>query len=77
MQELLSKVQRVGKELEQDLRRKPSRAEVAMAMGIEPEKIEEMYDYLQVGAGGVFARGMLLAAAVVFFFGGGALAVDC
>ncbi|KAI8463701.1 MAG: chloroplast RPOD [Monoraphidium minutum] len=47
MQELLSRVQRTSKEMEATLRRRPSRAEIAAHMGVEPDKIDEMYDYLQ------------------------------
>jgi RNA polymerase sigma factor (sigma-70 family) len=48
MQELLSRVQRTTKEMEASLRRRPTRAEVAGFMGIEPVKLEELYAYLQV-----------------------------
>lgn len=53
MQELLSRVQRTSKQMEGDLRRKPTRAELAAHMNVNEGKLEEMYSYLQVWGGGM------------------------
>jgi DNA-directed RNA polymerase specialized sigma subunit len=51
MQELLSRAQRTAKDMEAVLSRRPSRAEIAAELGVEIEKLNEVYDYVQVGAG--------------------------
>ncbi|KIY97969.1 RNA polymerase sigma factor rpoD [Monoraphidium neglectum] len=65
MQELLSRAQRTSKEMEAQLMRKPTRAEVAQQMGVEVEKLDETYQYLQAvrsleGAVGGDAEGATL-----------------